>query len=234
MSKQERKSAAKAIADTAHQIWLAGLGAYAKAQEEGSKAFEQLITEGTALERQTRKYTRESLGTLRETMTDTTRRLQQSGLAGLEQLQQIVDQRIGKALDQLALPTIEDFRQLATQIARLAGQDAPADDSAPAASTTKARKVKAAPAGKTKRAAESAKPSSAAKTTRPAKVTRASKSSAAKTTRASKTSAARSNIAGKAKKTTGRKTAGSSATAAVRKSAARKTGRTTTARSSKR
>src|SRR5512141_2360635 len=38
---------------SAQQIWLAGLGAFAKAQEEGGKVFDNLVKEGTSLQRKT-------------------------------------------------------------------------------------------------------------------------------------------------------------------------------------
>ena len=38
------------IKESTQQIWLAGLGAYAKAQEEGGKIFEALVQEGEALQ----------------------------------------------------------------------------------------------------------------------------------------------------------------------------------------
>ena len=41
------------IKDSASQIWLAGLGAFAKAQEEGGKVFEALVKEGVSLQRKT-------------------------------------------------------------------------------------------------------------------------------------------------------------------------------------
>ena len=39
------------VKDSANQIWLAGLGAFNKAQAEGSKAFEALVQEGVNLQR---------------------------------------------------------------------------------------------------------------------------------------------------------------------------------------
>jgi len=40
-----------AVKDSAQQIWLAGLGAFSKAQEEGSKVFDTLVKEGLAIQR---------------------------------------------------------------------------------------------------------------------------------------------------------------------------------------
>ena len=44
---------AGAVRDSTHQIWLAGLGAFAKAQQEGTKVFEALVKEGSELQRRT-------------------------------------------------------------------------------------------------------------------------------------------------------------------------------------
>ena len=42
---------ATTIKDSTQQIWLAGLGAFAKAQQEGGKVFEALVREGQTLQR---------------------------------------------------------------------------------------------------------------------------------------------------------------------------------------
>ena len=42
---------AGAIKDSAQQIWLAGLGAFSKAQEEGGKVFDTLVKEGLTIQR---------------------------------------------------------------------------------------------------------------------------------------------------------------------------------------
>ena len=46
-----------AVKDSAQQIWLAGLGAFAKAQEEGQKVFEALVQRRHAAQKRTRKVT---------------------------------------------------------------------------------------------------------------------------------------------------------------------------------
>src|ERR1035438_8937465 len=49
------KQLAKTVRDSAQQIWLAGLGAFAKAQAEGSKVFDALVKEGQTIRSRTRK-----------------------------------------------------------------------------------------------------------------------------------------------------------------------------------
>src|SRR3954465_3536549 len=50
------------VKESAQQIWLAGLGAFSKAQEEGGKVFETLGKEGTALQRKTQAVAEEKIG----------------------------------------------------------------------------------------------------------------------------------------------------------------------------
>ena len=45
----------KSIVDSAQQIWMAGMGAFNRAQGEGSKLFEALVKEGMNIEQHTRK-----------------------------------------------------------------------------------------------------------------------------------------------------------------------------------
>ena len=45
----------RSIMDSAQQIWLAGMGAFGRAQEEGTKLFETLVREGSTLESKTRR-----------------------------------------------------------------------------------------------------------------------------------------------------------------------------------
>jgi poly(hydroxyalkanoate) granule-associated protein len=52
---------AAAIKESAHQIWLAGLGAFAKTQEEGRKVFEALVKEGSSIQKRTVKMTEDKL-----------------------------------------------------------------------------------------------------------------------------------------------------------------------------
>ena len=56
-SKPAARAGGKSIVESAQHIWLAGLGAFAKAQDEGTRLFEALVREGVSLEQKTRKMT---------------------------------------------------------------------------------------------------------------------------------------------------------------------------------
>ena len=51
----EAKDMSQSVLDSSRQIWLAGLGAFARAQAEGTKVFETLVKQGESLESKTRK-----------------------------------------------------------------------------------------------------------------------------------------------------------------------------------
>ena len=53
---------AGSVKDSAQQIWLAGMGAFSKAQEEGGKVFEALVKEGLSLQRKTQAVAEEKFG----------------------------------------------------------------------------------------------------------------------------------------------------------------------------
>ena len=52
--KTQAKNLSRAILDSSHQIWLAGLGAFSKAQQEGMKVFDTLVKQGESVEAKTR------------------------------------------------------------------------------------------------------------------------------------------------------------------------------------
>ena len=49
------------VKDSAQQIWQAGLGAFTRAQAEGSKAFESLVKEGVSIQRKTQEVAEERI-----------------------------------------------------------------------------------------------------------------------------------------------------------------------------
>ena len=65
------------IRDSAQQIWLAGLGAFAKAQEEGTRVFDALIREGEAIQKKTRKVTEDKVTEMAAKATGTWDKLEQ-------------------------------------------------------------------------------------------------------------------------------------------------------------
>lgn len=96
------------IKESAQQIWLAGLGAFAKAQQEGNKVFDALIREGEAIQQKTRKVTEDKVTEMAAKATGT-----------WDKLEQVFENRVARSLHSLGVPTKDDVAQLAKRVAEL-------------------------------------------------------------------------------------------------------------------
>lgn len=110
------------VKESAQEIWLAGLGAFSKAQEEGGKVFEALVKEGTALQRKTQAVAEEKLGEV------TTRMSTMAGDVGAkagqqwDKLEAIFEERTSRALGKLGVPSAKDIAALVQRIDVLEAQ----------------------------------------------------------------------------------------------------------------
>ena len=159
--KSEQNQLASAIKESAQQIWLAGLGAFAKAQEEGNKVFEALAREGAAIQSRSRAFTGDRLGEVGEKMTRAAGDVARQATTDWNKLEQVFEERVGRALKRLGVPTNQDVRSLIARVEQLndavqalGGKPARARAAAPA--NAGAAKRRAAKAGA--KAARAAKP----------------------------------------------------------------------------
>jgi poly(hydroxyalkanoate) granule-associated protein len=138
---------AQAVKESAQQIWLAGMGAFAKAQAGRAKVFETLMREGATLQRRTHAAAEERIGDVTGRMSamagDVTARAGQHW----DKLESIFEQRTAKALNKLGVPTAKDIDALVKRIDTLAAAVARLGEAAPAPRKA-AKKAAAAPASK--------------------------------------------------------------------------------------
>ena len=60
----------RSLVESAQQIWMAGVGAFTRAQGEGSKLFEALVKEGMTIEQTTRKLATGKVDAVRDAVED--------------------------------------------------------------------------------------------------------------------------------------------------------------------
>lgn len=96
------------VKDSAQQIWLAGLGAFSKAQEEGGKVFEALVKEGEIIQARTRKLTDEKIAVVTGKAAGT-----------WDRLEQVFEDRVARALGSLGVPSKKDIDKLAKRVTEL-------------------------------------------------------------------------------------------------------------------
>jgi poly(hydroxyalkanoate) granule-associated protein len=104
---------ASAIRDSAHQIWLAGVGAFVKAQKEGTKIFDSLVEEGDTLQKQTKKAAEETFNDIKAKAVKSLDQL------SWVQLERVFEDRVARALHALSVPTRKDLDTLSIRVAEL-------------------------------------------------------------------------------------------------------------------
>jgi poly(hydroxyalkanoate) granule-associated protein len=117
------------IKESAQQIWLAGLGAFAKAQEEGGKVFDNLVKEGSSLQRKTQAAAEERISEATSRMASMATDISSKASGQWDKLEGIFEERVAKALKKLGVPSakeidvlIERIDELKRSVARLSGK----------------------------------------------------------------------------------------------------------------
>ena len=148
---------AQSVRESAQQIWLAGMGAFAKAQEGRLKVFEALIKEGSNLQRKTQNAAEEKIGEVTHRMSAMAGDVGARAGQHWDKLESIFEQRTAKALNKLGVPTAKDVDalikrvdELAAAVQRLSKAGAPkaAAPAAKAARSAQPAKKAAKPAAK--------------------------------------------------------------------------------------
>jgi len=158
---------AASVKESAQHIWLAGMGAFSKAQEEGTKVFEALVKEGLTLQKKTQGIAEEKLGDVAGKMSAMADTVSAKAGQNWDKLEAIFEQRTAKAMSKLGVPTAKDVAALSERVDALA------------AAVAKAAKASAASTAKTpaktavKAPAQAVQAVKTAKAARPAKYAKA-------------------------------------------------------------
>ena len=174
LSADKKKSNAQlssTVKESAQQIWLAGLGAFSKAQEEGGKVFEALVKEGLTIQRKTQAVAEEKITEATSRVTTMASDIGSKAQGQWDKLENIFEDRVAKALAKLGVPSARDLDALSARVDALAKSS----KAAPAKAATKP----AAKAPAKKAAAKKAAPAKAA--AKPAAKAPAKKAAAKKT-----------------------------------------------------
>ncbi|NCN70496.1 MAG: phasin family protein [Rhodoferax sp.] len=104
------------VKDSAQQIWQAGLGAFNKAQSEGTKAFEALVKEGMSFQRKTQSAAEVKISEATQKMTSMATDISSKASGQWDKLENIFEDRVAKALNKLGVPSAKDVEALIARI----------------------------------------------------------------------------------------------------------------------
>ena len=111
---------AQTVKDSAQQIWLAGLGAFAKAQGSGGKVFETLMKEGVNLQRKTQaaagEKINEKFGDMADRMSAMAGEVGHKANAQWDKLETIFEERTARALARLGVPSAKQLAALTARV----------------------------------------------------------------------------------------------------------------------
>ena len=140
------------VKEQAQQIWLAGLGAFAKAQQDGTKAFEKLVSDGITMQRKVHATAEEKLAEATQKATQAAHTLSERATGQWGKLEGIFEERVAKAMHGLGVPSAAELQALHARVAALESQlgvKAKAPAKPKAAKTAVKPAAKKAPAKKT-------------------------------------------------------------------------------------
>ncbi|MGD8430679.1 MAG: phasin family protein [Ectothiorhodospiraceae bacterium] len=107
------------VVQYARQIWLAGLGAYARAAEEGGKLFEALVAEGESAEARSRKLVEEQAGHMQRMVVAPWSEWMERSTELWSQMGRNLEDRMQKTLGGAGVATAQDVERLSQQVEAL-------------------------------------------------------------------------------------------------------------------
>jgi len=113
---QQAKELSQAVLDSSRDIWLAGLGAFSRAQAEGMKVFDTLVRQGREVETRTRRVAADTANVAREVATEKAKEMQKAAGGTWDKLEQVFENRVARALAKLGVYTQDDVRKLTDRV----------------------------------------------------------------------------------------------------------------------
>jgi poly(hydroxyalkanoate) granule-associated protein len=170
-SQDQAERLAKSISESAQQIWLAGVGAFSRAQAEGSKMFEGLVKEGLGLEQSARKLAGGQADAMRDAVESKVGQARERAADTWDRLEKVFEDRVQRALVKLGVPSRDDLTDLSERVNTLTSELRKQGGSGGKAAKTTSRKAPAKTSKTTKTPAKAARKKTAARKSAPAKKT---------------------------------------------------------------
>ena len=112
----DAKDLGKSVLESSRQIWLAGLGAFSRAQAEGMKMFESLVEQGQSLESRTKRAASETAAAAAGAAAQKAKEMQAMAGGTWDKLEQVFEERVARALGKLGVYTQADVARLAERV----------------------------------------------------------------------------------------------------------------------
>lgn len=116
---EEKATLLTDVKHAARQIWLAGLGAYSKAGQEGAGYLKDLIKSGESVEKQGKKLVTEQVEAANDTVKTSVSSVKEKVEVQLDKVEKAFDARVASALNRLGIPSKKDVAALSAKLDEL-------------------------------------------------------------------------------------------------------------------
>jgi poly(hydroxyalkanoate) granule-associated protein len=122
-AKTAQSRAARGIPESVQQVWLAGMGAIARAQQEGPGAFQDAVAEGWKLLDRSRSSAEQRIRDVFDSAQDSVQTridsARDQASETWDNLEMLFQSRVQRALQQIGVPSAEEIRLLTQRVADL-------------------------------------------------------------------------------------------------------------------
>lgn len=119
---EQAERLARNLGGSAHQIWLAGMGAFGRAQVEGTKLFENLAREGSRMESNARQFADHQTQATRSAIESSVASARHQAAGTWERLEKTFEDRVYRTLDKFGVPAREDLTDLSRRVDALTAE----------------------------------------------------------------------------------------------------------------
>ena len=120
--KQQAERLSRSLSESAQQIWLAGVGAFGRAQAEGTKLFDGLVKEGLNFEQSARKFAGSQAEVVRDVVESKVDQARERAVDTWDRLEKVFEDRVHKALVKLGVPGRADVTGLSRRVDALTSE----------------------------------------------------------------------------------------------------------------
>lgn len=117
-TKQDFRDLQQELRDSAHKVWLAGLGALSTVEEQGRDLFQQLVDKGRTMEKEGKQQVDRARSRVEEGLGKARTRV--SG--AVDGLGDTLEERMTEVLHRFGVPTRDEIRDLTERVEELTGK----------------------------------------------------------------------------------------------------------------
>ncbi|NZA26030.1 phasin family protein [Luteimonas sp. SJ-92] len=119
---EQAERLSRSLSESAQQIWLAGVGAFGRAQAEGTRLFEALVREGQTVEEQARRFAGGQADVVRDAVESRVDQARHRASDTWDRLEKVFEDRVQRALLRLGVPNREDLTELTRRVDTLTSE----------------------------------------------------------------------------------------------------------------